>query len=134
MPSVLSKDGTKIGYASVGHGPGLILIQGALGTARNYSDLAAALASSFTVHCPDRRGRGMSPQSFSEDHCIQRDVDDVAALSGVTGASFLFGLSSGAVIALTSVLAYRRSKLRQCTSRLSTLERYRQSTGAPLPR
>lgn len=104
MPGIFSKDGTAIGYTSTGTGPGLILIQGALGTAHGYRDLAAALADSFTVHTPDRRGRGMSPLSFSSGHCIDRDVEDIAALSDATGASLLFGLSSGAVIALTSAL------------------------------
>jgi len=104
MSSVHSKDGTTIGYTSRGRGPGLILIQGALGTAHSYRDLAAALADSFTVHTPDRRGRGMSPLAFSGSHCIERDVEDIAALSDATGASLLFGLSSGAVIALTGAL------------------------------
>ena len=29
--STISKDGTKIGYRKYGHGPGLILVQGAMG-------------------------------------------------------------------------------------------------------
>jgi len=80
----------------------VILIQGALGTAHSYRDLAAALAESFTVHTSARRGRGMSPLAFSSSHRIEREVEDIAALSDATGASLLFGLSSGAVIALTS--------------------------------
>ena len=62
MKTVTSRDGTQIGYTQVGHGPGLILVQGALGTAHNYRDLADALSSDFTVYTPDRRGRGMSPK------------------------------------------------------------------------
>jgi pimeloyl-ACP methyl ester carboxylesterase len=79
-------------------------VQGALGTAYNYRDLADALSSDFTVYAPDRRGRGMSPKPFTPDHQTQYDVEDVEALSTHTGAVYLFGLSSGAVIALMSAL------------------------------
>jgi pimeloyl-ACP methyl ester carboxylesterase len=104
MNTVTSKDGTPNGYTQTGNGPGLILVQGALGTAHNYRDLAQALSSDFTVYTPDRRGRGMSPRPFTPNHQIQRDVEDIEALSTHTGATYLFGLSSGAVIALTSTL------------------------------
>ncbi len=104
MNIVASKDGTPIGNTQIGNGPGLILVQGALGTAHNYRDLAQALSSDFTVYTPDRRGRGMSPRPFTPNHEIQRDVEDIEALSTHTGATYLFGLSSGAVIALTSTL------------------------------
>jgi hypothetical protein len=59
MKTVKSRDGIQTGYTQVGHGPGLILVQGALGTAHNYCDLADALSSDFTVYIPERRGRGM---------------------------------------------------------------------------
>ena len=114
MNTVVSKDGTRIGYTSVGEGPGLILVQGALGTAHNYRDLAHALASAFTVYTPDRRGRGISPKPFTPGHTIQRDVEDIEALCQHTGADSIFGLSSGAVIALTCTLrlkAIRRAVL-----------------------
>jgi len=87
MNTVTSKDGTQIGYAQIGHGPGLILVQGALGTAHNYRDLAQALSSDFTVYTPDRRGRVMSPRPFTPNHQIQRDVEDIEALSTHTGAT-----------------------------------------------
>jgi hypothetical protein len=31
--TVTSRDGTKIGYRQSGHGPGIVLVQGAMGTA-----------------------------------------------------------------------------------------------------
>jgi pimeloyl-ACP methyl ester carboxylesterase len=102
MKTVTSRDGTQIGYTQVGQGPGLILVQGAMGTAYNYRDLAQALSHDFSVYTPDRRGRGMSPCPYTPDHCIQREVEDVQALSVHTGARYIFGLSSGGVIALTS--------------------------------
>ena len=47
--SVVSADGTTIEYRRLGTGPGLILVQGAMGTAENYDELAKALADEFTV-------------------------------------------------------------------------------------
>jgi pimeloyl-ACP methyl ester carboxylesterase len=104
MNTVVSKDGTNIGYTVTGQGPGLILVQGAMGTAHNYRDLAQALSSDFTVYTPDRRGRGMSPKPFTPEHKIQRDVEDIEALCRHSEATSIFGLSSGAVIALTCTL------------------------------
>jgi pimeloyl-ACP methyl ester carboxylesterase len=102
---VESRDGTRIGYHTVGHGPGLVLVQGAMGTAQNFVQLAGALASDFRIHVPDRRGRGLSALPFTEAHSIQRDVDDIASLLRETGARFVFGLSSGAIITLAALTA-----------------------------
>lgn len=55
---VRSADGTRVGFLSQGSGPGLLLVQGAMGTAEDYRELAEALAPHFTVHALDRRGRG----------------------------------------------------------------------------
>ncbi|MDQ2718769.1 MAG: alpha/beta hydrolase [Bacteroidota bacterium] len=98
--SVISKDGTKIGYRKYGHGPALILVQGAMGTVFNYHQLAKALSNNFTVYVPERRGRGLSPKEFTPDHVIERDVEDVNSIITASGASYLFGLSSGAIITL----------------------------------
>ncbi|KAI5478087.1 putative esterase/hydrolase [Pseudohyphozyma bogoriensis] len=95
-----SQDGTTIGYLVQGSGPGLILIQGAMGTAHTYAALASYLASSFTVIRPDRRGRGLSPKPYEATHEVARDVEDISAVMEATGAAMLFGLSSGAMIVL----------------------------------
>ena len=97
---VVSRDGTRIGYLQNGSGPGVVLVQGAMGDARNYQELAAALSPFLTVHRADRRGRGMSPKPYEAGHDIARDVEDVAAVLRETGARYVFGLSSGAVITL----------------------------------
>lgn len=97
---VTSRDGTRIGYRRQGTGPALVLVQGAMGTADNFADLAEALAPTFTVYRPDRRGRGMSPRPYDSGHEIARDVEDVDAMLTRTGASRVFGLSSGAMITL----------------------------------
>jgi pimeloyl-ACP methyl ester carboxylesterase len=102
---VTSRDGTRIGYRVLGRGPGLLLVQGAMGTAHNFDELGRALASDFRVYLPDRRGRGLSPRTFSQSHAIERDVDDLETLLRETGARFVFGLSSGAIITLAALRA-----------------------------
>jgi len=102
--SLTSRDGTSIGYRQLGHGPGVVLVQGAMGSAHNFMELAAGLSDTFTAYLPDRRGRGLSSLPYSEDYCMQRDVEDLDALLRKTGARYVFGLSSGALIALTSAL------------------------------
>jgi len=47
--SVTSKDGITIGYRQLGHGPGIVLVQGAMGSAHNFMRLAGVLAETFTV-------------------------------------------------------------------------------------
>lgn len=97
---VTSLDGSRIGFLRRGSGPGLVLVQGAGGTAYNHNDLAQALPPTFTVFTPDRRGRGMSAKPYDDGHDIARDVEDVDAILAKTGASRVFGLSSGAMIVL----------------------------------
>jgi len=101
---VASADGTRIGYQTCGSGPGLVLVQGAMGTAGNFRELAQALSGSFSVHVPDRRGRGLSPRPYSAGYVIQRDIEDLDALLAATGAHLVFGLSSGGVITLQAAL------------------------------
>lgn len=98
--AAISADGTHIGFTGRGSGPGVVLVQGAMGTATDFDDLARALSPDFTVHTPDRRGRGMSPRTYEDDHDIARDVEDLQAVLAETGSSRVFGLSSGAVITL----------------------------------
>ena len=97
--SVTSADGTVIGYRQMGSGPGVVLLHGNLMTSQNFTTLGAALADRFTVYIPDRRGRGMSGP-FGPDHSVRKEVEDLRALLEKTRATNVFGLSSGAVIAL----------------------------------
>lgn len=78
--SVISKDGTTIGYRQYGHGTPLVIVQGAMGIAYNYDQLAKALADEFTVYIPDRRGRGMSALEYTSAYTIQRDVEDLQSI------------------------------------------------------
>jgi len=101
--SVLSSDGTTIGYRQTGRGPGLILVHGAMQSSRNFTKLAAALSDTFTVYVPDRRGRGLSGPS-GENFGIQKEVEDLTTVVAATGADNIFGLSSGALITLQTAL------------------------------
>ena len=106
--TVTSRDGTRIGYLRQGAGPGLVLVQGAMADVHAYRDLAAALSTSFTVISAERRGRGLSPHPYDRGHDIARDVDDLDAVMAATGATSVFGLSSGAVITLEATRTLER--------------------------
>lgn len=97
--SVVSADGTVIGFRQVGSGAAVILLHGSMLAAQDLMKLATALADDFTVTVPDRRGRGLSGP-HGDRYGIDREVEDVQALLKETGASRVFGLSSGALIGL----------------------------------
>src|SRR5438876_6524665 len=101
--SVVSKDGTIIGYRQVGNGPAVVLLHGAMESAQSHMQVAQALADRFTIYLPDRRGRGLSGP-YREDHSIETDVQDMAALLAKTGAHDVMGVSSGAIIWLQAAL------------------------------
>ncbi|MEV6242085.1 alpha/beta fold hydrolase [Lentzea sp. NPDC051838] len=96
-----SRDGTPIGYRTTGTGPGLVVIHGAMESAKDYEKLAQALADEFTVHAFDRRGRGRSGPHTAE-HNLGTEVEDVEAVVAATGSQRLFGVGSGGLIALES--------------------------------
>ncbi len=97
--SVVSEDGTLIGYLRIGEGPAVVLIHGSNESARSHTQLALALADAFTVYLPDRRGRGLSGP-HSAEHSIRREVEDLEAVLAESDASRVFGVSIGALIAL----------------------------------
>lgn len=65
--------------------------------------LAARLSDAFTVYLPDRRGRGLSGPR-GEQYSMAKECEDVDALLTSTGAHFVFGHSSGGLIALQAAL------------------------------
>lgn len=100
--TVRSADGTSIAYTRRGTGPAVILIDGALchrGMGPNFA-LGGLLAErGFTTYAYDRRGRGESGNT--KPYGVEREVEDVAALVEAAGGSaVLFGISSGAALAL----------------------------------
>jgi pimeloyl-ACP methyl ester carboxylesterase len=72
--------------------------------AQNFMGLGKALAADFTVYLPDRRGRGRSGP-HGADYAAAREVEDMQALVAATGATRIFGLSSGALVTLRTALA-----------------------------
>ena len=97
--TVLSKDGTKIAYLSVGNGPAVLVVPGVLSMASDYAAFACALAQRFTIHTVERRGRGKSgPQG--DDYSIIKECEDVLAVQLKTGTRFLVGHSYGGLVAL----------------------------------
>ncbi|MBO3740412.1 alpha/beta hydrolase [Actinoplanes sp. NEAU-H7] len=94
---------TDIRWRALGGGPKVVLLHGGMQTSANFTKLAQALAPDFTVYVPDRRGRGLSGPA-APGHGLRAEIDDLAALLDETGARNVFGLSSGAVIALRAAM------------------------------
>lgn len=101
METVCSRDGTVIAFDRVGDGPPLVLVDGAF-CHRSFGPmpkLAPLLAKHFTVYHYDRRGRGDSGDT--RPYAVDREVEDIEAVIGAAGGSaFVYGISSGAALAL----------------------------------
>ena len=101
MQKVISKDGTSIAFDQTGSGQPVILVAGAF-SFRKYPgslELAALLSRDFTVINYDRRGRGDSGDT--KPYSVAREIEDLEALiNHVGGSTYMWGLSSGAVLAL----------------------------------
>ncbi len=104
--TVASADGTVIAFETSGSGPALVLIDAA-GHHRGFSSfdgLIPRLATDFTVYHFDRRGRGGSGDT--PPYAPQREIEDLAALLAVAGGSgFVYGFSSGGLLALHAAAA-----------------------------
>ena len=96
--SVVSSDGTTIGFRCMGQGPSVVLLHGGVNASQHMTKLGRALADAYTVFLPDRRGRGMSGP-FA-DYSIDREDEDLAALVERTGAEYVFGPANGGLFAL----------------------------------
>jgi pimeloyl-ACP methyl ester carboxylesterase len=97
--SVVSSDGTTIGFRRLGQGPAVVMLHGSMESARSHMALASALADQFTVYLPDRRGRGVSGP-YGDSYTIRREVEDLAAVLAASGARDVFGVSSGGLVVL----------------------------------
>lgn len=101
MKQVISQDGTTLAYDQVGRGPVVILVAGAF-SYRAYPglvQLTELLSPHFTVINYDRRGRGESGDTAP--YAVEREIEDLNALIDRAGGSAsVWGLSSGAVLAL----------------------------------
>lgn len=107
MKTVTSKDGTIIAFDQSGTGPALILIHGATqyrASDQGMRQLADLLAPHFTVVQYDRRGR--SESTDTPPFAVEREIEDIGALvDAVGGSAFIYGMSSGAVLAMEAATA-----------------------------
>ncbi|MFL5673319.1 MAG: alpha/beta fold hydrolase [Chloroflexota bacterium] len=76
---VRSRDGTPIAVFTSGTGPPLVAIHGATADHTAFRAVGPLLATTFTVHAIDRRGRGASGDT--EPYSIEREFEDVAAVA-----------------------------------------------------
>jgi pimeloyl-ACP methyl ester carboxylesterase len=96
---VTSGDGTRIAYDRQGSGPVIVLVASALADRSDTAKMARLLADRFTVINYDRRGRGDSADT--RPYAVEREIEDLAAIVREAGGSaYVFGSSSGAVLAL----------------------------------
>jgi pimeloyl-ACP methyl ester carboxylesterase len=97
---VISADGTRVCFRTLGDGPPLVVAHAAFATSDDYVPLAVRLATTFRVVLVDRRGYrgtdvGPGPATFGQD------AEDLAAIMGSLGARCgVFGHSAGAQAAL----------------------------------
>ncbi|SDN78175.1 alpha/beta fold hydrolase [Alkalicoccus daliensis] len=104
METVISKDATKIAFDKTGQGPALILIGDAFSYRKfpQQAELANLLAEYFTVYNYDRRGRGNSGDT--PPYHVGREIEDLQALiEEAGGTAYVWGLSSGAALALRAI-------------------------------
>jgi pimeloyl-ACP methyl ester carboxylesterase len=83
--TVTSRDGSVIGFRTVGVGPPLLLVHGGIVDRRSWGGVRGLLAEHFTVHAMDRRGRGLSTDE-REPYDIAREGEDVAAVVEAVGS------------------------------------------------
>ncbi len=109
---VYSRDGTPIAVFASGKGPGLVLVHGATADHTAFRVVGPMLATTFTVHAIDRRGRGASGDTAP--YSIEREFEDVAAVADalavrsgaavdVVGHSYGGRCALGAALRTTSV-------------------------------
>ena len=103
-----STDGTQIAYEVSGAGPALVVVDGATAYRDNFGfsrRIAEVVGDRFTVYGYDRRGRGES--DWGATPCtLQREIEDLeAVIAAAGGTAHVFGLSSGAALALEAARA-----------------------------
>lgn len=110
MKTVTSKDGTTIAFDQWGEGPAVILVDGALqyrAFDQGMVQLAELLAPHFTVIHYDRRGRGDSTDNTDVlSNALAREIEDIeVVIDEVGGSASLYGISSGAALAMEAAIA-----------------------------
>ena len=96
---VPSADGTRLAVYPAGHGPGLVMVSGALADHTAMTPLLPLLEPRFTAYPYDRRGRGASGDH--PEYAVKRELEDLEAVVGYAGPeAAVYGHSTGAILAL----------------------------------
>jgi pimeloyl-ACP methyl ester carboxylesterase len=106
---VRSRDGTEIGYLSLGSGPALLCTHGAFSSGAEWLPVARLLADRYRVVLMDRRGHGCSGDGVAGElsgaEMLAHECEDVDAVLGVLhGPVTLLGHSFGCCVALAGCL------------------------------
>ncbi len=101
--SVISADGTRIGFITRGEGPALLMVHGGMCSSARWTPLWPLLVGRFQVTAMDRRGRASSEDG--EGYSLGAEYEDVMAVAEQLSAGQgrpidVFGHSFGAVCAL----------------------------------
>lgn len=103
METIASADGTLIAFEQGGTGPPLLVVHGMTGNRTNFQFVRPFLHADLTVVTMDRRGRGDSGDS--PDYAIEREYEDIIAVTGALHPRpLLYGHSFGAVCALGAAM------------------------------
>ncbi len=95
-------EGDELYYEIRGHGQPLMMVPGGGGNGRAYSFVADILSDEYKVITYDRRGNARSTRNDPQNFEISQQSRDAVAVLRVADetSAFIFGNSSGAVIAL----------------------------------
>ncbi|HLO28863.1 MAG TPA: alpha/beta hydrolase [Anaerolineales bacterium] len=98
----VSTEGDELYYEVRGAGQPLLMIPGGGGNGRVYSPVADILSEEFKVITYDRRGNSRSTGNHPQNFEVSQQSRDAVAVLHAAGetSAFVFGNSSGAVIAL----------------------------------
>jgi pimeloyl-ACP methyl ester carboxylesterase len=107
--STLPVPGAELYYEVRGAGPVVLMIAGGMGDCGAFGPVGGLLAEQYTVLTYDRRGNSRSPiVGPVEDMKMVEQSDDARLLLDEIGAeeAYVFGSSSGAIIALDLLIRY----------------------------
>ena len=104
----VTTEGDTLYYEVRGNGPALLMIAGAGGDADVFSAVADILCDEYKVITYDRRANARSTMHLPQNFEISQQSRDAVAVLAATGetSGFVFGSSSGAVIALDVAKAH----------------------------
>jgi pimeloyl-ACP methyl ester carboxylesterase len=102
MHPIRSADGTLIACRHEGKGPPLLFVHGTGTDGSTWQPILPAFASTFTVHCMDRRGHGRSEDAAA--YRIENEAADIAACIDAVadGPIDVVGYSYGGLCALSA--------------------------------